>query len=103
MVTGYSYYRCPKCGHHLGWFQRCKLAPWGVRKVIPCPSCKEPLVWSKWPHRMLDLWVLLAIAVGNFGYHSKFWLFAGSISLVAALMALCFLKIEISSQSKSSN
>src|ERR1700722_2592764 len=93
MVTGYSYYKGPKCGHQRGWFQRSKLAPWGVRKIVPCPSCKEPLEWSKWPHRMLCLWVLLVV-VSGFGHHTEFWLFIGSIALVAALIALCFLKIE---------
>src|ERR1700693_1358912 len=97
MVMGYSYRnKCPKCGHHLSWLQQSKLAPWGVRKIVPCPSCKEPLEWSKWPHRMLYLWLLFAV-VGSFRYHAEFWLLIGSIALIAALIGLCFLKIEIHS------
>src|ERR1700679_3429393 len=93
MVTGYSNYRCPKCGHQFTWIQRCRLAPWGVRKIIPCPSCKEPLEWSKWPHRVLYLW-LLYVLVGSFGNHSQFWFILASIALLATLVAFCFLKIE---------
>lgn len=101
MATGYSCYQCPKCGYQLGWLQRTKLTPWGVRKVVPCPSCKEPLEWSKWPHRMLYLWLLL-ILVSNFG-HQRFWLIIASIALVAVLIAICFLKVESHSHPKISN
>jgi membrane protein YdbS with pleckstrin-like domain len=49
------------------------------------------------------LFWLLPVFVGSFGYYTKFWDIIGAIALIAALIAVCFLKIESHSRSKNSN
>jgi hypothetical protein len=105
ILIKHNSYGCPKCGHCFGWFQRAKFAPWGVRKIIQCPSCKEPLEWSKWPHHIIQF-CLLFLFVGVFGHfaqHHDLWFFIVIPVIVAASIAVSFLKIESHSQPKNSN
>jgi endogenous inhibitor of DNA gyrase (YacG/DUF329 family) len=106
MITLSRYYRCPQCGHHLGWLQRCKLAPLGVQKIIPCPSCKEPLEWSKWPHHLITIGSVLPLIVMAAAFLNMEGKFMRTLLLIAAgvtLLGASLNKIESHTHHKNSN
>ncbi len=88
-------YACPKCRHRLAWFQRVKLAPWGVRRVVPCPVCLEPLEWDEWPHRFVVTGTLVTVilAVGFLlSNDDPAWRNTFCIALVLTSIAVSFRK-----------
>ncbi len=98
-------WRCPQCGHNLGWFERAKLSPWGMRRIIPCPSCKQPLEWSKWPHRLIMFGSLTLLIVGlvSLSAEQRFIHIAVFVAAGMTLLGVCLNKVNCHTPNKSSN
>jgi hypothetical protein len=91
-----SKYKCPQCGHYVGWLQRGKLSPWGVRKIMPCPSCSEPLEWSKWPFRVFEIGFLTMCVAFAAGFLSTNRVidYLIMVGVILEVLGFCFNRVE---------